>query len=71
MPEALLQPDEATFNAAMRSCEDWVQALGLLREMSCRGLEPNTASYKGAMSACSESGSWEPALVLLWEMPTM
>lgn len=45
-------------------------AVGLLREMSQKGVTPNEMSYTLAMKACKKAGRPEDALALLREMPS-
>ena len=48
----------------------WEAALGLLREMPRRSLQPDVISCSAAISACEEGVQWEAALGLLQEMPS-
>eukprot|EP00563_Minutocellus_polymorphus_P002694 CAMPEP_0181027756 /NCGR_PEP_ID=MMETSP1070-20121207/4324_1 /TAXON_ID=265543 /ORGANISM="Minutocellus polymorphus, Strain NH13" /LENGTH=1000 /DNA_ID=CAMNT_0023104999 /DNA_START=50 /DNA_END=3052 /DNA_ORIENTATION=- len=44
------------------------KALDLLEQMKKEGVEPDTYSYSGAISACASAGRWEEALDLMAQM---
>ena len=43
--------------------------LGLLQEMSRRGLQADVISCSAEISACEKGSYWEAGLGFLWEMP--
>eukprot|EP00966_Prymnesium_polylepis_P103864 2405174-Prymnesium_polylepis.1 len=46
----------------------WRQALGMLRSLPGKGMEPNTVHYNAVINACGRSGRWSDALRLLDEL---
>ena len=54
--------------SAFGRSSDWKSALSLLEAMKTNGIEPNTYSFLGAISACAKVARWQDALTLLNEM---
>ncbi|CAK0888455.1 unnamed protein product, partial [Prorocentrum cordatum] len=63
-----LDPDAATYNAAVGACVDGQQplrAVDLFEEMQQHGLRPDAISFASAVEACRQTREWAAALRLL------
>mmetsp|Transcript_115626 Transcript_115626/g.326886 ORF Transcript_115626/g.326886 Transcript_115626/m.326886 type:complete len:277 (+) Transcript_115626:85-915(+) len=61
-----------SFSAAISMCSratQWLQALGLLRDMPLNRVMPNAVSFHATIDACSRGSAWPIALELLRSMP--
>ncbi|CAE8619200.1 unnamed protein product [Polarella glacialis] len=72
MPEAMVVPNQITYNAAISAGSkggQWQLALTLLSLMPDRGLLPDEITYSASISACSKGAQWQMAVNLLNLMP--
>ena len=71
LPEAKLQPDVKSFNAAVSACEkggQWQQAANYIARMPSANIQPNVITYSSGISACEKGGQWQQALNLFDSM---
>eukprot|EP00435_Cladocopium_sp_Y103_P057366 s1032_g19.t1 len=71
LPQAKLQPDVKSFNAAVSACEkggQWQQAASYIARMPSANIQPNVITYSSGISACEKGGQWQQALNLFDSM---